>query len=64
MTAVGAGPRPLSELTGEDAGQAVTEWLLITTMIVIPLGLLEPTMLKLLHYYFYRIAGVVSLPFP
>ena len=57
-------PRPLSDLDGDAAGQAVTEWVLITGYVVIPLILLIPMFLNWIDTYFYRVAEVISLPFP
>jgi hypothetical protein len=57
-------PRPLDELDGDASGQMVTEWVLVTIVVVIPIILLIPTMLWTVSVYFYRIAEVVSLPFP
>ena len=43
---------------------AVARGLLLTTMVVIPLILLVPGLISMIHLYFYRIAEVVCLPFP
>ena len=56
--------RHISELNRDTAGQLATEWMLVTAFVVIPVILLIPLMLEMLSSYFYRIAGVVSLPFP
>lgn len=57
-------PRPLDELNDDDAGQMAVEWILVTIVVTIPIILLIPTMLWTVSVYFYRIAEVVSLPFP
>ena len=62
--------RPLStvrdwrEILDDESGQLVTEWMLVTVLVVIPFGLLGSSMLGMLRYYYYRITGVVTLPFP
>jgi hypothetical protein len=57
-------PRPLRDLDGNTAGQLLTEWVLVTAVIVIPIILLIPMMLEMMRIYFYRVAEVISLPFP
>ena len=57
-------PRRLGSLGRDQSGQLVTEWVLLTAAIVIPLILLVPNMLELLSIYFNRIAEVIALPFP
>jgi hypothetical protein len=57
-------PRALRNLESDDAGQAVTEWAMILGVVVIPLILLIPWILAMIHVYFYRVAEVISLPFP
>ena len=57
-------PRPLSDLEDDAAGQLAVEWVLVTIVVTIPIILLIPTMLWTVSVYFYRIAEVVSLPFP
>lgn len=57
-------PRPLRELADETSGQLITEWVLLTAAIVIPLLLAIPTAIGMIRSYFYRIADVVCLPFP
>ena len=57
-------PRRLSELRGESSGQLVTEWVLVTAVIVIPLILTVPRMLETIRTYFYRTAEVICFPFP
>ena len=57
-------PRSLNDLPGDASGQMVTEWMLVTSVIVIPLVLLVPTLLGWINIYFYRVAEVISLPFP
>ncbi|MHC4083570.1 MAG: hypothetical protein ACYSU2_19845, partial [Planctomycetota bacterium] len=57
-------PRPLSNLESDDAGQAATEWAMVLGVVVIPLILLIPWIFAMIHVYFYRVAEVISLPFP
>ena len=57
-------PRPLGDLNGDAAGQLATEWVLVTSVIVVPIILLIPWMLSLVDIYFYRVAEVISSPFP
>jgi hypothetical protein len=57
-------PRPLKDLERDDAGQAVTEWAMVLGVVVIPLILLIPWIFAMIHVYFYRVAEVISLPFP
>lgn len=57
-------PRQAHELFGDDSGQLVTEWALVTAAVVVPLGLLLPGALIMMRIYFYRIAGTIVLPFP
>ena len=56
--------RPVSELAEDASGQLVTEWVLLTATVIIPLGMLGPVLIQMLVTYFYRIAGTISLPFP
>ena len=42
----------------------MTEWVLVTAVVVMPLIMLVPTMMWMIDVYFYRIAQVVALPFP
>ena len=56
--------RVLRRLHVNSRGQLVTEWALVTATVVIPLGLLGPIMIAMLHAYFYRVAGTLALPFP
>ena len=57
-------PRGLAELPGDASGQLTTEWVLVTTFVVMPMVLLIPVLLGMIRLYFYRIAEVVHLPFP
>ncbi|MHC4126947.1 MAG: hypothetical protein ACYTE6_09330 [Planctomycetota bacterium] len=57
-------PRPLNDLEGDDAGQAVTEWAMLLGVVVIPLILLIPWIMGMIYVYFYRVAESISLPFP
>jgi uncharacterized membrane protein len=57
-------PRRLRHLDGDTQGQAATEWLLVTAVGVLPLVAMIPVMLKMINVYFYRIAEVISSPFP
>ncbi len=57
-------PRPVREMFGDECGQLVTEWALVTAAVVVPLGLLLPGALLMMRIYFYRIAGTIVLPFP
>jgi len=56
--------RSLEELLRDSSGQLMTEWTLVTAAVVISFGLLAPAMIHMLDIYFYRIAGVIALPFP
>ncbi len=56
--------RRLREIWRDTSGQLLVEWVLLTAVIIIPLGALAPALLRMLGIYFYRIAGVMSLPFP
>ena len=56
--------RPLAELVDDASGQLVVEWVLLMSVVVIPLIVLVPTMLQMIHVYYYRIAEMVCLPFP
>jgi hypothetical protein len=42
----------------------MTEWTLLTAAVIIPFMLLVPGIIRMLDIYFYRIAGVLTLPFP
>ena len=57
-------PRPLRELPADTTGQLVTEWVLLTATVIVPLILLVPWSLAMIHVYFYRVAEIVSGPFP
>jgi hypothetical protein len=57
-------PRPRSTLENDDAGQAATEWAMVLGVVVIPLILLIPWIMGMIYVYFYRVAEVISLPFP
>jgi hypothetical protein len=57
-------PRPLSDLNGDTAGQAVTEYAMLMGFVVIPILLFIPVFLNWIDIYFYRVAEVISLPFP
>ena len=57
-------PRSLAELGPDAAGQMVTEWALITSVIVVPIIALVPAMIGMVRVYFYRVAEVICLPFP
>lgn len=57
-------PRSLDELGADAAGQMAVEWVLVTLVVTIPIILLLPQMLWTVSVYFYRVAEVVSLPFP
>jgi hypothetical protein len=57
-------PRALSDLQDDDAGQAATEWVMVLGVVVIPLILLIPWFFAMIYVYFYRVAEVISLPFP
>jgi len=62
--------KPLSQvrswvdLLSDETGQITTEWVLVTGTIVFPICLAANEMITMLDSYFYRIAGVVALPFP
>ena len=57
-------PRPLGELPSDSSGQLITEWVLLTAIVIVPLILLVPLSLSMIHVYFYRVAEIVSGPFP
>lgn len=57
-------PRAVAEVNGDDAGQMMVEWVLLTAGVILAFALMLPGILKMLELYFYRIAGTVSLPFP
>lgn len=63
MRTLGA-PRSTEELHADESGQLAVEWLLLTALVVLPFGALLPGILDMLRAYFYRVAGVISLPFP
>lgn len=54
----------LRELGADDTGQAVTEWTILTATVVLPLSWVGWTSVQMLNIYFYRVAGLISLPFP
>lgn len=56
--------RGLGELPADSSGQLTTEWVLVTTLVVMPIVLLIPVLLGMTRLYFLRIAEVVHLPFP
>ncbi len=56
--------RSLVDLSHDVTGQLVTEWVLLTAFVVMPMILVIPTLLGMIRTYFYRIAEVVHLPFP
>ena len=64
MTRLGDGGRRLRDLPGDVSGQLLTEWVLLTATIILPLAATYPVLLGMLKTYFYRIAGTISLPFP
>ncbi len=57
-------PRALSRLASDTHGQAATEWLLVTAVAVLPLVAMIPVMIEMIDVYFYRVAEVISNPFP
>ncbi len=57
-------PRALSELSDDTTGQLTTEWVLVTTFLVMPMVMLIPALLGMIRLYFYRTAELVGLPFP
>ncbi len=56
--------RSLAELGDDTTGQLVVEWALLVATVIMPFGLLAPTMIDMITTYYYRIAGLISLPFP
>ena len=58
------GWRSPAELGDDDSGQLVVEWALLAATVIMPFGLLAPTMIDMITTYYYRIAGLISLPFP
>ena len=58
------GWRSPAELGDDASGQLVVEWALLAATVIMPFGLLAPTMIDMITTYYYRIAGLVSLPFP
>jgi len=57
-------PRGLVELPDDSCGQLTTEWVLVTTFVVMPMILMIPFLLGMIRLYFHRIAEVIHLPFP
>ncbi|MFT5289092.1 MAG: hypothetical protein ACI82F_001151 [Planctomycetota bacterium] len=56
--------RELTDLQEDSNGQLITEWVLLTALIVMPMIILIPSLLGMIRLYFYRTAEVISLPFP
>lgn len=52
------------EILTDDSGTLTTEWLLVAAGFTIPLLAAVPALLHVVYMYFYRIIGVISLPFP
>ncbi len=52
------------DLGRDESGQMTVEWVLVTTLVIIPIGMTIPGIIYMLDLYFYRVAGVISLPFP
>lgn len=57
-------PRDLRELDLDESGQLTVEWILLTAAVILPFVLTIPGIISMLRTYFYRIAGVISCPFP
>lgn len=57
-------PRPMDELDADDSGQLLVEWVLLVGTVILPLGMLSSGSLYMMKLYFYRITGVLCLPFP
>lgn len=57
-------PPRLSGFHRDETGQMTVEWILLTTLVIIPIGMTIPGIIYMLDLYFYRVAGVISLPFP
>ncbi len=56
--------RSCQEIHADRSGQMAVEWVLVTTVVLIPLGMLVPLILQMIQTYFYRVAGVMCFPFP
>jgi len=57
-------PRALTDLADDVNGQLITEWVLVTTFVVMPMIMIIPALLGMIRLYFLRTAEVVHLPFP
>lgn len=56
--------RAIRLLHRDQHGQLITEWTLLTATVIFPLSVLGTRGVEMIEIYFYRIAGVVTLPFP
>ena len=52
------------EVVAEERGILTVEWVLVTAAFILPVAAALPTMLYILKVYYYRVAGIISLPFP
>ena len=57
-------PRDLDELAGDESGQLLVEWVLLVGTVILPLSFLATGSLYMMKAYFYRITGILCLPFP
>ncbi|MFG0320650.1 MAG: TadE/TadG family type IV pilus assembly protein [Planctomycetota bacterium JB042] len=57
-------PRDLKDLDRDESGQLTVEWVLLTGAVILPFVLTIPGIISMFRTYFYRIAGVISCPFP
>ena len=57
-------PREVGELHDDESGQLLVEWILLVGTIILPLSFLATGALYMMKDYFYRITGVLCLPFP
>lgn len=55
--------RSLHDLPADETGQLTLEYMLAALVFVVPLLAMYPMMTDLLYANFYRIVGVLSLPF-
>ena len=56
--------KTLLRLMCDESGAMTVEWLLLTGTVVLPFGVMTSSLLVMLDIYFYRYAGIISLPFP
>lgn len=54
----------LRRMHRDQSGAMATEYILILALIVLPIGLLFPTFMKMVKTYGGRMTGLMGLPFP